>query len=162
MQKASEHPLAEAIVTFAEDKGLSLLDNESFNARPGHGIEAMINETHVLIGNRKLMHDFDITIDADNEQKLAQYERQGQTAMMIAIEQELKGIIAVADTVKDTAKQAVSELQNMNIEVVMLTGDNKQTAQTIAQEVGIDRVIAEVLPEQKQNRCHFYKKKEET
>lgn len=161
-EKASEHPLAEAIVTFAEDKGLSLLDNESFNARPGHGIEAMINETHVLIGNRKLMHDFDITIDADNEQKLAQYERQGQTAMMIAIEQELKGIIAVADTVKDTAKQAVSELQNMNIEVVMLTGDNKQTAQAIAQEVGIDRVIAEVLPEQKQNRCHFYKKKEET
>lgn len=148
-EKASEHPLAEAIVTFAEDKGLSLLDNESFNARPGHGIEAMINETHVLIGNRKLMHDFDITIDADNEQKLAQYERQGQTAMMIAIEQELKGIIAVADTVKDTAKQAVSELQNMNIEVVMLTGDNKQTAQAIAQEVGIDRVIAEVLPEQK-------------
>ena len=125
------------------------MDNESFNARPGHGIEAMINETHVLIGNRKLMHDFDITIDADNEQKLAQYERQGQTAMMIAIEQELKGIIAVADTVKDTAKQAVSELQNMNIEVVMLTGDNKQTAQAIAQEVGIDRVIAEVLPEQK-------------
>lgn len=148
-EKASEHPLAEAIVTFAEDKGLSLLDNDSFNARPGHGIEAMINHTHVLIGNRKLMHDFDITIDTDNEQKLAQYERQGQTAMMIAIEQELKGVIAVADTVKDTAKQAVSELQNMNIEVVMLTGDNKQTAQAIAQEVGIDRVIAEVLPEQK-------------
>ena len=161
-EKASEHPLAEAIVTFAEDKGLSLLDNESFNARPGHGIEAMINHTHVLIGNRKLMHDFDITIDTDNEQKLAQYERQGQTAMMIAVEQELKGVIAVADTVKDTAKQAVSELQNMNIEVVMLTGDNKQTAQAIAQEVGIDRVIAEVLPEQKQNRCPFYKKKEET
>ena len=135
------------------------MDNESFNARPGHGIEAMINETHVLIGNRKLMHDFDITIDADNEQKLAQYERQGQTAMMIAIEQELKGIIAVADTVKDTAKQAVSELQNMNIEVVMLTGDNKQTAQAIAQEVGIDRVIAEVLPEQKQNRCHFTRRR---
>ena len=138
------------------------MDNESFNARPGHGIEAMINETHVLIGNRKLMHDFDITIDADNEQKLAQYERQGQTAMMIAIEQELKGIIAVADTVKDTAKQAVSELQNMNIEVVMLTGDNKQTAQAIAQEVGIDRVIAEVLPEQKAEQVSLYKKKEET
>ncbi|MBX5318630.1 copper-translocating P-type ATPase [Staphylococcus caprae] len=148
-EKASEHPLAEAIVTFAENKGLALLDNDSFNARPGHGIEAMINETHVLIGNRKLMHDFDITIDTDSEQKLAQYERQGQTSMMIAIEQELKGVIAVADTVKDTAKQAVSELQNMNIEVVMLTGDNKQTAQAIAQEVGIDRVIAEVLPEQK-------------
>ncbi|MEJ7495958.1 hypothetical protein, partial [Staphylococcus pasteuri] len=64
------------------------MDNESFNARLGHGIEAMINHTHVLIGNRKLMHDFDITIDTDNEQKLAQYERQGQTAMMIAVEQE--------------------------------------------------------------------------
>ena len=106
------------------------------------------------------MHDFDITIDTDNEQKLAQYERQGQTAMMIAIEQELKGVIAVLHTVKDTAKQAVSELQNMNIEVVMLTGDNKQTAQAIAQEVGIDRVIAECYRNKKQNRCHFYKKKE--
>ena len=107
------------------------------------------------------MHNYDINITQELNNKLIQYEQHGQTAMVIAIEHELKGIIAVADTVKDTAKQAINHLQNMNIEVVMLTGDNKQTAQAIAKEVGIDRVISDVLPEEKAEQIALLQKKDE-
>ncbi|MEQ6030097.1 heavy metal translocating P-type ATPase [Staphylococcus saccharolyticus] len=148
-EKTSEHPLAEAIVSYAQSKKLTLLDNDSFNAIPGRGIEAMIQQQQVLIGNRKLMHDLHVTVNTDLDEKLNHYEQQGQTAMMIAVDGVLKGVIAVADTVKDSAKNAIRALHDMNINVVMLTGDNKRTAQAIAQQVGINRVIAEVLPEQK-------------
>ena len=120
-ENASEHPLAEAIVNYAKDQNLTLLGNETFKAVPGLGIEATINGHRILVGNRKLMHNYDINITQELNNKLIQYEQHGQTAMVIAIEHELKGIIAVADTVKDTAKQAINHLQNMNIEVVMLT-----------------------------------------
>lgn len=148
-EKASEHPLAEAIVSYAQSKNLTLLDNDSFNAIPGRGIAAMIQQQQVLIGNRKLMHDLHVTVNTDLDEKLNHYEQQGQTAMMTAVDGVLKGVIAVADTVKDSAKNAIRALHDMNINVVMLTGDNKRTAQAIAQQVGINRVIAEVLPEQK-------------
>lgn len=157
-ENASEHPLAEAIVNYAKDQNLTLLGNETFKAVPGLGIEATINGHRILVGNRKLMHNYDINITQELNNKLIQYEQHGQTAMVIAIEHELKGIIAVADTVKDTAKQAINHLQNMNIEVVMLTGDNKQTAQAIAKEVGIDRVISDVLPEEKAEQIALLQK----
>ena len=95
------------------------------------------------------MHDLHVTVNTDLDEKLNHYEQQGQTAMMTAVDGVLKGVIAVADTVKDSAKNAIRALHDMNINVVMLTGDNKRTAQAIAQQVGINRVIAEVLPEQK-------------
>lgn len=148
-ENASEHPLADTIVNYAKNQDIELLENDSFNAVPGHGIVSTIQNHHVLVGNRNLMRQHHVYINNKIEDKLVQYEQHGQTAMMIAIDHELKGMIAVADTVKDTAKQAITDLKNMNIEVVMLTGDNTQTAQAIANEVGINRVIAEVLPDQK-------------
>lgn len=148
-EKGSEHPLADAIVTYAlEKRNLELVDAETFEAIPGHGIKAIVQGKRILIGTRKLMQDHHINIkEVINE--LMAYEKQGKTAMMIAIDQEMRGVIAVADTVKDTAKQAITLMKEQHIDVIMLTGDNEQTARAIAKQVGIDHVIAEVLPEQK-------------
>ncbi|WP_414051903.1 heavy metal translocating P-type ATPase [Macrococcus animalis] len=150
-EQASEHPLATAIVKYAKDKQLTLLETTQFNAIPGHGIETVIEDHQVLIGNRKLMTDNVIDIQDAMEQMKA-FEIEGKTAMLIAIDNKLRGIVAVQDTVKPTAKQAIQELKDMNINVVMLTGDNKVTANAIAKSVGITEVIAEVLPEDKANK----------
>ncbi|WP_414049120.1 heavy metal translocating P-type ATPase [Macrococcus animalis] len=150
-EQASEHPLATAIVKYAKDKQLTLLETTQFNAIPGHGIETVIEDHQVLIGNRKLMIDNAIDIQDAMEQMKA-FEKEGKTAMLIAIDNKLRGIVAVQDTVKPTAKQAIQELKDMNINVVMLTGDNKVTANAIAKSVGITEVIAEVLPEDKANK----------
>ncbi|WP_414044129.1 heavy metal translocating P-type ATPase [Macrococcus sp. EM39E] len=150
-EQASEHPLATAIVKYAKDKQLTLLETTQFNAIPGHGIETVIEDHQVLIGNRKLMIDNAIDIQDAMEQMKA-FEIEGKTAMLIAIDNKLRGIVAVQDTVKPTAKQAIQELKDMNINVVMLTGDNKVTANAIAKSVGITEVIAEVLPEDKANK----------
>ncbi|WP_414050825.1 heavy metal translocating P-type ATPase [Macrococcus animalis] len=150
-EQASEHPLATAIVKYAKDKQLTLLETTQFNAIHGHGIETVIEDHQVLIGNRKLMTDNVIDIQDAMEQMKA-FEIEGKTAMLIAIDNKLRGIVAVQDTVKPTAKQAIQELKDMNINVVMLTGDNKVTANAIAKSVGITEVIAEVLPEDKANK----------
>lgn len=158
-ENASEHPLADAIVTYAKDKGLNLLDNDTFKSIPGHGIKATIHQQQILVGNRKLMNDYNISISNKLNDKLNHYEHLGQTAMMIAVDNQINGIIAVADTVKNDAKQAIKELRNMNIDVVMLTGDNNRTAQTIAKQVGIEHVIAEVLPEEKAHQISLLQDK---
>lgn len=158
-ENASEHPLADAIVTYAKDKGLNLLDNDTFKSIPGHGIKATIHQQQILVGNRKLMNDYNIFISNKLNDKLNHYEHLGQTAMMIAVDNQINGIIAVADTVKNDAKQAIKELRNMNIDVVMLTGDNNRTAQTIAKQVGIEHVIAEVLPEEKAHQISLLQDK---
>ncbi|OAO18822.1 heavy metal translocating P-type ATPase [Staphylococcus epidermidis] len=158
-ENASEHPLADAIVTYAKDKGLNLLDNDTFKSVPGHGIKAMIHQQQILVGNRKLMNDYNISISNKLNDQLNHYEHLGQTAMMIAVDNQINGIIAVADTVKNDAKQAIKELRNMNIDVVMLTGDNNRTAQTIAKQVGIEHVIAEVLPEEKAHQISLLQDK---
>lgn len=147
-EKSSEHPLAEAIVRYAEEKQIEFIDAEQFEAIPGHGIRATFPQGEVIIGTRKLMRDHGVDT-AEQEETMYQLEHEGKTAMFIAVDKKFAGIVAVADTVKETAKTAMEQLKKMGMELVMLTGDNERTARAIANEVGIDRVIAEVLPEQK-------------
>ncbi|MFS0750912.1 heavy metal translocating P-type ATPase [Oceanobacillus sp. 1P07AA] len=147
-EKGSEHPLAEAIVAYATENNIDFLDVEHFEAVPGHGIEAAISGKNILVGNRKLMKDHQVDITG-YEEKLVQYEIDGKTAMLIAIDGEYRGTVAVADTIKETAPEAIKQLKDLGIEVFMLTGDNERTAKAIAKQVGIDQVIAEVLPEEK-------------
>jgi len=147
-ERSSEHPLADAIVNYAMDQHISFIDLEEFTAIPGRGIKARIDGDYILVGTRKLMEDHLVTI-ANAEEQLMDYERNGKTAMLIAINGKYRGIVAVADTIKDTAVQAIRELKEQDLDVIMLTGDNERTAQAIAHQVGIDHVIAEVLPKQK-------------
>ncbi|QQD84819.1 heavy metal translocating P-type ATPase [Jeotgalicoccus sp. ATCC 8456] len=150
-EKGSEHPLATAIVANATEKGLTLSDVDHFEAITGHGVTATIEGKEILVGTRKLMQDYQVNIGtADSD--IEQYEHEGKTAMLIAIDGVFKGSIAVLDTVKDTAREAVKEMHDQGLEVIMLTGDNQRTAEAIAREVGIDDVIAEVLPDQKADK----------
>ena len=147
-EKNSEHPLAAAIVQAAREGGIELSEPESFNSIPGHGVEAKIDGRAVLLGNRGLMadHGIDIASLADEVQRL---EGEGKTAMFVASDGHLAGIVAVADTLKETSPRAVAELKRMGLEVAMITGDNRRTAEAIAAQLGIDRVLAEVLPQDK-------------
>lgn len=149
-EKGSEHPLGEAIVKDAEEKGLSLKVIDKFNAIPGHGIEVEIDKKYILLGNKKLMMEKNINISSLDEtsDRLAS---EGKTPMYIAIDGNAAGIIAVADTVKASSKNAIESLHKMGIKVAMITGDNKRTADAIAKQVGIDIVLSEVLPEDKAN-----------
>lgn len=149
-EKGSEHPLGEAIVKGAEGRSLELMKVDKFKAIPGYGIEVTIDGNKILLGNRKLMVESEISLEKleDISNKLAE---EGKTPMYIAIENKISGIIAVADTVKENSKKAIERLHSMGIEVAMITGDNKRTAAAIARQVGIDRVLAEVLPEDKAN-----------
>lgn len=147
-EKLSEHPLAEAIVAGAADRGLALPTAEQFDNVPGRGIMAVISDQQVMVGTRRMMedHQLDITEWTPIMKKL---EESGKTAMLVAVEGEIAGIVAVADTIKPTSKAAVAALHDMGIEVVMITGDNKITAEAIAKQAGIEKVLAEVLPEGK-------------
>ncbi len=147
-EKKSEHPLAEAIVNEADERKLELLEVEDFNAIPGHGIEIKMNKSKIFLGNQKLMEDkeVDLKIAKDEPARLA---NEGKTPMFIAKDNTLIGIIAVADVLKENSVKAVEELHKLGIKVAMLTGDNKRTAEAIARTVNIDRVLAEVLPEDK-------------
>ena len=149
-EKGSEHPLGEAIVGKAEERNLEYLKVERFSAIPGHGIEVEINAKQILLGNKKLMNDRGIEL----KQLEAESDRlagEGKTPMFIAEENRLSGIIAVADVVKESSRNAIERLQSMGLEVAMITGDNQRTAEAIAKQVGIDRVLAEVLPQDKSN-----------
>src|SRR5690625_1806150 len=147
-EKGSEHPLAEAIVAYATENEIELLDTDEFEAIPGHGIRAIISGKDIFVVTRKLMTDNNIDV-INAEDNLKNYEDEGKTSMLIAINDIYRGIVAVADTIKDTAKEAIAELHDQGLEVLMLTGDNQLTADAIARQVGIDRVIAQVLPEEK-------------
>ncbi|WP_088105576.1 heavy metal translocating P-type ATPase [Halalkalibacter urbisdiaboli] len=147
-EKQSEHPLAQAIVSGVKNRNIPILDVTVFEAIPGYGIRAKVNGKEVLVGTRKLMIQEQISI-LDAETSMVQLEREGKTAMLVAVDQNFAGMIAVADTIKATSKQAVERLKTMGLEVVMITGDNERTAKAIAREVGIENVIAEVLPEGK-------------
>ncbi|NKE07318.1 MULTISPECIES: heavy metal translocating P-type ATPase [Mesobacillus] len=149
-EKASEHPLAEAIVEYGNSRNIEVISMDEFSAIPGHGIAATINGERVFVGTRKLMSREGIEYTR-YEDRLEKMETEGKTAMMIAIDNKVDGIVAVADTVKETAKTAIEELKSMGIEVYMLTGDNSRTAKAIAAQVGVENVIAEVLPEEKAN-----------
>ncbi|MEF2097359.1 heavy metal translocating P-type ATPase [Bacillus sp. CFBP9009] len=147
-ERNSEHPLAEAIVEGIKEKGIELGRSEHFEAIPGFGIESTVGSKSLLIGTRRLMAKNNIDIQ-DILPQMENLEKQGKTAMLVTIDNQFAGVIAVADTIKETSPKAIARLKEMGLEVVMITGDNKQTAQAIAHEVGIDHVIAEVLPEGK-------------
>lgn len=152
-EKGSEHPLAEAIVQYAHTNQLTLLEVDYFEAIPGRGISATFDGKSLYVGTRKFMLEQSISIDK-MESQMTKYEEAGKTAMLIAIDDELRGIIAVADTVKDSANKAIQQLHNLGINVAMLTGDNERTAQAIAKQVNIDTVIAQVLPEEKASKIN--------
>jgi Cu+-exporting ATPase len=147
-EKGSEHPLGEAIIKKANEKRIKISDADSFKAIPGHGVKANYKKKIILLGNRKLMTDNKIMIE-DIEEKITKLENEGKTAMIVAVDKKIIGIIAVADTLKENSKEAVKALHKMEKEVVMITGDNERTAKAIAKQVGIDKVLAEVLPEDK-------------
>lgn len=147
-EKNSEHPLGEAIVNATIEKNIPLMDANNFSAIPGHGLKATINSKSILLGNEKLMNDNNINIET-LKNKLDTLATEGKTPMILSIDGKAKGIIAVADVIKENSKYAVKKLQDMGIEVVMITGDNKKTANAIGKQVGINRVLAEVLPEGK-------------
>ena len=147
-EKNSEHPLAEAIVAGIQEKNIELPGAESFEAIPGFGIKAVVEGKQLLIGTRRLMEKY--AIEAKHAYELmARLEEAGKTAMLVAINNRYAGMVAVADTIKETSKDAVSRLKEMGIQVIMITGDNERTANAIAAQVGIDHVRAEVLPEGK-------------
>lgn len=148
-EKNSEHPLAEAIVKGVQEKGVSLERAESFDAIPGYGIEAVVNSRSLYIGTRKLMNKYEVNVDETGSHTMNTFEEEGKTAMLVAVDGVYAGIVAVADTIKDSSKEAISRLHNMGIEVWMITGDNERTAKAIGSEAGIKHIIAEVLPEQK-------------
>ncbi|MFC1487119.1 heavy metal translocating P-type ATPase [Thermoproteota archaeon] len=144
-EKNSEHPLGEAIVRKAMKRHLEIVDPQVFNSIPGYGVEVKHNNKTILLGNRKLMEKNNIDI-GQLEEKMKELEENGKTAMLVGVDGEVAGLIAVADTLMEYSVEAVKTLQNMGLEVIMLTGDNKRTAQAIARQVNVDRVLAEVLP----------------
>ena len=144
----SEHPLAEAIVNGAKERNVEFKQYDKFRAMPGYGIRATIDEKEIQIGNRKLMASRKISTEAA-EKDYEILSNEGKTPMFISVNNELAGLIAVADVVKETSKEAVEKMHKLGLKVIMLTGDNEKTAKYIAKEVGIDRVIAEILPFQK-------------
>ena len=151
----SEHPLGQAVVKKAKEEegreGIVIANPDSFEALSGHGIRATYANHAILIGNRKLMEDNKITITESIESILNQLESEGKTAIIVSIDNKLSGILALADTVKENAREAIATLKSMDIEVIMLTGDNETTSNAIASKLGIDRVIAQVLPQQKED-----------
>lgn len=147
-EKNSEHPLGEAIVRGAEGRGLQLVEPETFNSIPGHGVEAKAEGFDILLGNRKLMKER----GADFSKLISQaetLEADGKTVMFLALNGQAAGLIAVADTLKEHSIEAVQHLHKLGLDVAMITGDNRRTAEAIARKVGIDRVLAEVLPQDK-------------
>jgi len=148
IEAGSEHPLASAIVTFATEKDIKLIKTENFSAITGHGVQGTLNGQTVLFGNARLMKNNDVDISA-LEEKAGSLSSQGRTSMFLAANGILQGIIAVADPVKKDSVDAIKRLHDLGMKVVMLTGDNQQTAEAVAKQVGIDDVIADVLPQDK-------------
>ena len=149
-ERGSEHPLGEAIYKSAEEKGLTISESTKFKAIPGHGVEALVNNVKVQLGNLKLMQEQNIRTDSVKDQ-LVNLADQGKTPMFVAFDNKLVGIIAVADTLKEDSEKAIQTLHRLGLEVVMMTGDNKRTAEAIAKLVNVDRIFVDVLPEEKAN-----------
>jgi P-type Cu+ transporter len=147
-ENVSEHPVAEAIVRGAVERGVQLGEASAFNAIAGHGVEARVDDHQVMVGNARFMHERHITID-DFADRAARLAAEGKTPMYMAIDGRVAGVLAVADQIKPESKAAIRALQQMGIEVVMMTGDSRATAEAVAREVGIRRVLAEVLPDAK-------------
>jgi Cu+-exporting ATPase len=145
LEKASEHPLGEAIVAESGERGLNLSETQSFSAEVGHGVLGEVEGRQIMVGNMRMMSEHGIDLDG-LEESVNLLQSQAKTAMLVAVDQEVVGVIGVADTVKGGSQQAIQNLEQMDLKVAMITGDNQQTAQAIAAQVGIDWVMAEVLP----------------
>jgi len=160
VENDSEHPLAEAIVNEAKEKNIEIKPYEKFRAMPGYGIRATFEGKEVQIGNRKLMENRKINVEI-SQKDYDILSNEGKTPMYISIDNELAGIVAVADVIKETSKEAIEKLKKMGIKTIMLTGDNEKTAKFIAKQVGIDDVISEVLPYQKSQKVKELQEKDE-
>ena len=160
VENDSEHPLAEAIVNEAKEKNIEIKPYEKFRAMPGYGIRAIFEDKEVQIGNRKLMENRKINVEI-SQKDYDILSNEGKTPMYISIDNELAGLVAVADVIKETSKEAIEKLKKMGIKTIMLTGDNEKTAKFIAKQVGIDDVISEVLPYQKSQKVKELQEKDE-
>jgi Cu+-exporting ATPase len=148
-ERGSEHPLAEAIEKEALARSLVVVDPSEFEAIPGKGVKAKVQDKRIIVGNRKLIAEMALDIGRI-ESQILKFEKDGKTLMFLVVDSELAGVIAVADTLKEHAKEAIDELKKMKMDVIMLTGDNERTAKSISMKLGIERVFAEVLPQQKE------------
>jgi len=148
VEKGSEHPLGEAIWAEATTRGLALAEPSGFKAEPGHGVQAEVDGRNVAVGNMRMMETRGLSLNG-LASEVTRLQSEAKTAMLIAIDNEIAGIVAVADTIKEGSKEAIAEMHRMGLKVVMITGDNQKTAEAIAKQVGIDQVLAEVLPEGK-------------
>ena len=160
VENDSEHPLAEAIVNEAKEKNIEIKPYEKFRAMPGYGIRATFEDKEVQIGNRKLMENRKINVEI-SQKDYDILSNEGKTPMYISIDNELAGLVAVADVIKETSNEAIEKLKKMGIKTIMLTGDNEKTAKFIAKQVGIDDVISEVLPYQKSRKVKKLQEKDE-
>ena len=159
-ESGSEHPLAQAVIVKAKKEGIKVVSPDTFEAIAGHGLLATLSNQKITIGNRKMMQDNKISIDSNTETKLSQLEQEGKTAVLVSINGNLSGIIGIADTLKGGTKEVIENLKNQGIESIMLTGDNERTARAVASKIGIDKVIAQVLPHQKEEIIASLKTKE--
>ncbi|HET7643732.1 MAG TPA: copper-translocating P-type ATPase, partial [Nitrososphaeraceae archaeon] len=160
-ESGSEHPLALAVIRKAKENDIPTITSpDSFESISGHGLKATYSNHTILIGNRKMMEDNKIAVTENVNTKLSAFEKEGKTAVLVAIDNTLSGIIAIADTIKENAKEVVKILKTKGIEIIILTGDNERTANAVASRIGIDRVIAEVLPQQKEEVIAKLKTKE--
>lgn len=157
LEKGSEHPLAEAIVNYCVTNNISLEKVTDFNALFGKGIEGTVSDTHYYAGNEKMMEEKGISLSTEQKNQIQALAKQGRTPLLFADEKQFLGIVAVADVVKPTSKEAVQKFRDYGIHVIMLTGDNEVTAQAIKEQVGIDEVIAGVLPTQKEKKISALK-----
>ncbi|MDF2736520.1 MAG: copA [Nitrososphaeraceae archaeon] len=159
-ESGSEHPLAQAVIRKAKENGTPFTNPDSFEAILGHGLKATYSNHTIMIGNRKMMEDNQVAITESVDAKLSVFEKEGKTAVLVAIDNTLSGIIAISDTIKENARDTIKALKSKGIEVIMLTGDNERTANAVASKLSIERVIAEVLPHQKEEVVAKLKTKE--
>lgn len=159
LEQGSEHSIAKAILLEAEEEKINIIDIDNFKAHPGKGIEAEINNAQYSFGNRKLCNILETSIEDEIEQKMVELENQGKTVMVLISEKNVIGLIAISDTIKPNSIEAILQLQEMGLKVVMVSGDNIRAAKAIAAEVGIDEVHADVLPEEKVNVVSNYQSK---
>jgi Cu+-exporting ATPase len=159
-ESGSEHPLAQAVIRKAKENNTPITSPDSFEAISGHGLKATYSNHKILIGNRKMMEDNQVAVTESVDAKLSIFEKEGKTAVLVAIDNTLSGILSISDTIKENATDTIKSLKSKGIEVIMLTGDNERTANAVASKLGIDRVIAEVLPQQKEEVVSKLKTKE--
>jgi Cu+-exporting ATPase len=150
VEKNSQHPLAEAVVRSAENRLVKIEPAEQFDTFGGKGVAATILSETVLVGNRAFLEENRVVIPKELEERISAFELEGKTAVLVAAGGQMAGVIAIADTLKETTRDAITEFKKMGVRIVMITGDNQRTADAIARQIGIDRVIAEVLPQDKE------------